>query len=244
MCWNVSKAADSDFTCISSNGLFKFINQSQIQICSFYWDWRQTEDYFSCVYLVLCTQLPWHLKHTWGSLHCDICHILISTLREQQENVSCLSNVQLLNPNACRTCSNGAAERVYLDRRLPHLTGLPRPSSSGSWPPGWPRSACQRWERIAGRSRCRPASLAVERRGEVRRVLTETQSESTGSHVHSRSPRSWRREKQEMIRGEELNTVEPLKRHHFWVYKMSPETEKLNNASKEMRLKTKTIDVC
>lgn len=47
-----------------------------------------------------------------------------------------------------------------------------------------------------------------------------------------------------MIRGEELNTVEPLKRHHFWVYKMSPETEKLNNASKEMRLKTKTIDVC
>lgn len=45
----------------------------------------------------------------------------------------------------------------------PHLTSLPRPFSSGFWPPGRPRSACQRWARIAGRSRYRPASLAVGR---------------------------------------------------------------------------------
>ena len=45
----------------------------------------------------------------------------------------------------------------------PHLTSLPRPFSSGFWPPGRPRSACRRWARIAGRSRYRPASLAVER---------------------------------------------------------------------------------
>lgn len=45
----------------------------------------------------------------------------------------------------------------------PHLTSLPRPFSSGFWPPGRPRSACRRWARIAGRSRYRPASLAVGR---------------------------------------------------------------------------------
>lgn len=60
--------------------------------------------------------------------------------------------------------SAGAHTTTHARRyNSPHLTSLPRPFSSGFWPPGRPRSACQRWARIAGRSRYRPASLAVGR---------------------------------------------------------------------------------
>lgn len=60
--------------------------------------------------------------------------------------------------------SAGAHTTTHARRyNSPHLTSLPRPFSSGFWPPGRPRSACRRWARIAGRSRYRPASLAVER---------------------------------------------------------------------------------
>lgn len=60
--------------------------------------------------------------------------------------------------------SAGAHTTTHARRyNSPHLTSLPRPFSSGFWPPGRPRSACRRWARIAGRSRYRPASLAVGR---------------------------------------------------------------------------------
>lgn len=63
----------------------------------------------------------------------------------------------------------------------PHLTSLPHPFSSGSWPRGRPRSACRRWERIAGRSRYRPASLAV---GQARRYIAEVRTDLTAKPLN------------------------------------------------------------
>lgn len=70
----------------------------------------------------------------------------------------------------------------------PHLTGRPRPFSSGFWPQERPRSACRRWERIAGRSRCHPASLAVRKAGRRKNwliAITDAQETSELSETEA-----------------------------------------------------------
>lgn len=88
--------------------------------------------------------------------------VVVSVAGEAKCVLQCMCNYR--QKGLSERESAGAHTTTHARRyNSPHLTSLPRPFSSGFWPPGRPRSACRRWARIAGRSRYRPASLAVGR---------------------------------------------------------------------------------
>lgn len=76
----------------------------------------------------------------------------------------------LPNPEPWNRFKCDSVEMKCRNLMLMYLTVLPRPFSSGSWPPEYRWWVCQPWGRNAGRCKCLPASPAVRRRDEERQL--------------------------------------------------------------------------